>query len=611
MDADVLKVSKQKRAHPVSDDEGDETPKKPVASSTPPSKPPRKAPQKKRNPPFFYPDDEEEQQAFVEKYKSPKIEEDASTETIANLLEPYDNSPLAAGGPLPPGWKIVRPADAKHAKTVCGFSSDQLYGEKREKDESNQDYVERNKGLRGSGFHIARDEAGRDRWLLRLRDFAQFAVGAQRKSMEEDPKLDLYIEKPGSWLVHVGEFVARTYNWDSSEFFPTFFGLVPTSLLLHKIKLSKAKKQSTEQKKKQEKEKTTDDAGADGTPAADAKGKTTDLAVIKLYDESTLSSLFAKLKEDKEKLERMLESSAKSLEAMPVGDEEARNLFASMWKFVYNDGKASDGSFDEKTKQDNTKKRRDLFGKKLEEFGTSEQKNAFQRLFCDAMAVNGEWKKKVEEKGGVMGKYVPELLKTPEGQLLWHVFFAASEAAGKESQSARRPMGEAELRMVEGFKRNIEGFVAHLKEIQSDMKKADANNVETFSRLTAQVDDLQQKLETARAKNAKLLEKKQQQQESPKKAKKAKKEEPPVKKEEPAKKKAKEQNGKKKKEEESSSEEEGEGDSDSSEEDVPAPPPPKKQQQKVVPPKAILTTPPPSAAAAAPKKVEDDEEDYS
>ena len=213
----------------------------------------------------------------------------------------------------------------------------------------------------------------------------------------------------------------------------------------------------------------------------------------------------------------MLESSAKSLEAMPVGDEEARNLFASMWKFVYNDGKASDGSFDEKTKQDNTKKRRDLFGKKLEEFGTSEQKNAFQRLFCDAMAVNGEWKKKVEEKGGVMGKYVPELLKTPEGQLLWHVFFAASEAAGKESQSARRPMGEAELRMVEGFKRNIEGFVAHLKEIQSDMKKADANNVETFSRLTAQVDDLQQKLETARAKNAKLLEKKQQQQESPKK----------------------------------------------------------------------------------------------
>ena len=136
------------------------------------------------------------------------------------------------------------------------FSFEELCGTKRTAGESNQDYAARNRGgLRASDFHVAMDDKGLDQWLLRLRDFPQLTTAAQRRVMQVNSNLELYIEKPGGWLAKICDFNARVHNWDASELFLAFFGLVPSLFLIHKIRSSSvAKKVFSEYKATKEEE---------------------------------------------------------------------------------------------------------------------------------------------------------------------------------------------------------------------------------------------------------------------------------------------------------------------------------------------------------------------
>lgn len=465
------------------DDNADEEDGGAKSAATTPTKQHKKQPPKKPTGSVYLygPEEEKRHQAYLAKYPEPDPATYDTETKIKAILDEYTETAL--NGVVPAGWKLVRaPEDTPEAvkQRKEASTAPNMFGPKREKGQTNEDYMARYNGLRGYHFAVYDDDNHRKRWVLSLRHFPGLANESQRKKMDDDPSKELFVEKPASFLERIGEFAARMFNHPTSSLFSQFRGLLPDSLIYHRIKGSLTKQKSAAQKNALVNATGPGAATVGSSPAAvpslagaaSAAAKVhTVSAMLDLFNQKVSEGLHKEIAEAAKRSAAVASAVQEALKNIPAAPAaRAPNAFDAIWKAIYADPAHVD-------------RRRGILEGKIAVVRAEKSEDEGLKMLVDMMNPEGEWKKQFDQLGDI--KFVAEVLKTPVGKRMVIPAFLAVESAGASFNERYRKLGESTLESVARERVILEGIEKKYEELKDSATAAGARLAERITALEA------------------------------------------------------------------------------------------------------------------------------
>ena len=445
----------------------------------------KRPPEKAKFPPHFYAEEGPWQEKYLKKYPPPPADQWNTDEGSKKLHEEL-NADLLKADEIPSSWKLARPA--RHNDTDTAYRrrlnlTTEWQGQKREKGQGNEDFVKGYTGLRRVDFSTYHDGKDRARWVISLKDFPGIPGSSTTKTakMAENSELELFVEPSPAFLEKVGEFTARTYNYTATELFATFRGLVPDLLILHKLRSSNAKRNSTAAQKKAK------ESGVSANPAEDRDTVAGSLAaapMVQIFSAQFMAEVARQTKEMHECLDALAVDVGKDADWLfdPLA-AEPRTAWEAMFRCVYTPHTV-DGAFD--TAQ--VDKRRKYLQSQIEKLKTeaaAADDDKLLQLFLGMLSGDGDWKEKMSIGGGDV-KYIASQIRDPFGRLAIIAGFEAMEAAGSHFNAEQKKKAAEFVVTVRTQSQRVTGIEAKIAEMRTRGAEAEVANNEKFQAVMAE-----------------------------------------------------------------------------------------------------------------------------